>query len=73
MGLGEMETPFLEGKHRLSCALGPRAKQSPQESGSDLTKVLGGSLGKTRGDCSLLWGKDIGSKSLGNNRQCVFL
>ena len=27
-GLGEMETPFLKGAHRLSRALGPRAKQS---------------------------------------------
>ena len=25
MGLGEMETPFLKGAHRLSCALGPSA------------------------------------------------
>ena len=28
LGLGEMETPFLKGAHRLSGALGPRAKQS---------------------------------------------
>ena len=28
MGLGEMETPFLKGAYRLSCALSPRAKQS---------------------------------------------
>ena len=27
MGLGEIETPFLKGAHRLSRALGPRAKQ----------------------------------------------
>ena len=27
MGLGEAEIPFLEGAHRLSCALGPRTKQ----------------------------------------------
>ena len=27
-GLGEMETPFLKGAHRLSFALGPRAKQN---------------------------------------------
>ena len=25
-GLGEIETPFLTGTHRLSCALAPRAK-----------------------------------------------
>ena len=28
MGLGEMETPFLKGTHRISHALGPRAKKS---------------------------------------------
>ena len=28
-GLGEMETPFLKGTHRLSHALGPRSEQSP--------------------------------------------
>ena len=27
-GTGEAETPFLKGTHRLSPALGPRAKQS---------------------------------------------
>ena len=26
-GLGEIHTPFLEGTHRVSCTLGPRAKQ----------------------------------------------
>ena len=26
-GLGEMETDLLKGIHRLSCELGPRAKQ----------------------------------------------
>ena len=33
---GAKETPFLKGTHRLSCALGPRAKQS-----------LHGNLGQT--------------------------
>ena len=28
MGLGEMETSFLKGAHRLQCVLGPREKQS---------------------------------------------
>ena len=28
LGLGDTETPFLKEVHRLSCALGPRAKQS---------------------------------------------
>ena len=27
MGLGEMETPLLKCTYKLSCALGPRAKQ----------------------------------------------
>ena len=27
MGLGEVETSFLKGVHRISHALGPRAKQ----------------------------------------------
>ena len=27
-GLGEMDTPFLKGTHRISCALVTRAKQS---------------------------------------------
>ena len=43
------------------------------ESGLDLTTVLGGSPGKTGGDCALLWGKDIGSKGLRNIHQFVFL
>lgn len=27
-GLGETEKPFLEGAHKISCALGPRSKRS---------------------------------------------
>ena len=27
MELGKMETPLLKGSHRVSCAVGPRAKQ----------------------------------------------
>ena len=64
MGLGETETTFLKGTHRLSCVLGP---------GSNLTAVLGGSHGKTGGDCGSLWGKDIGGKALGNIHQHEFL
>ena len=44
---------------------------APQESGSDLTAVLGGSPGKTGGDCGSLQGRDIGSKALGNIHQHV--
>ena len=36
------------------------------ESVSDLTAVLGGSPGKTGGDCGTLSGEGIGSKALGN-------
>ena len=75
-GLWETETPCLKGAHRLSCALGPRIKgkaKSSSESGSNLTAVLGGCPGKTGGDCSLLRGKDIGGRALGNIHQHVFL
>ena len=47
--------------------------ETPREFGSDLTAVLGGSPGKTGGECGLLWGKGIEGKSLGNIHQCVFL
>ena len=44
------------------------------KSGADLTAVLGGSPGKTGGDCGLLWGKGMGSKALGNIYQlCISL
>ena len=39
-------------------------EETPKESGLDLTVVLGGSLGKTGGDCGSLWGKDIGGNFL---------
>ena len=45
----------------------------PQEPGSGLTAVLGGSPEKTGGDCGSLWGKDIGDKALGNIPQDAFL
>ena len=51
MGLGEMETPFLKGAHRLSYALGPREKQRLHR---NLTTILGRSPGKTSGDSGLL-------------------
>ena len=47
-GLGETETLFLKGAQNvISCVLGSRAKQTPQESESDLIAVLRGSPGKT--------------------------
>ena len=38
--------------------------ETPLESSSDLTTVLGGSPGKMGGDCSSLWGKDFGGEGL---------
>ena len=74
MGLGETKTPFLKGAHRLSRALGPRAKQSPWESGSNLTAVLGGHPGKTGVNVACCKGGDIENKALGNIQQpCLSL
>ena len=40
--LGKTETPLLEGAHKVSCALGPRAKAvNSQEPGPDLPAGLG--------------------------------
>ena len=74
MGLGEMETPFFKGAHRLSYALDPREKQSLQRN-LDWTRFqfLEDLLGKQGGDCGSLWGKDIGCKALRNMHQHVFL
>ena len=58
MGLREMKTPFLKGAHRVSCALGPRAKKRFHRNLSYLPVVLEGSPWKKWGDCGLLWGKE---------------
>ena len=69
----ETETPFLKGTHRISCALGPRAKQRLHRNLAQISlQFLEELLGK-RGDCSLLWEKPIGGKVLGNNHQHIFL
>ena len=39
-GMRETETPFKEGTHKLSCALGPRTKQWLHKSWPDLPGVL---------------------------------
>ena len=70
---GTLEIPFLKCTHTPTYTLGPRAKQTPQESGSDLTAVLRGSPVKTGGDYGSLCGKDIGGKILRNNHQPVLL
>ena len=64
MGLGETETPILERCTQTFMCIELQGKSElPQESGSDLTAVLGGSPGKTGGDCGSLWGKDTGGKA----------
>ena len=49
MGLGETETRFLKGAHRLSHSLGPRAKQSLHRNlgQKGVNAVLRGHPGKT--------------------------
>ena len=65
----EMETPFLKGSHRISCALGPRVKERLHRNLGQTWLQVRGSPGQTRGDCGSLWGKDSGGKVLGNNHQ----
>ena len=53
---------------------GPQGKaETPRESGSELTVVLGGSPEKKGDDFGSLWEKDTGGKGLGNNHWCVLL
>ena len=59
MGLGETETPFLKGTHRLSRELGPRAKQSL------LTAVLQGQPGKTGVNVACSEGRTLKAKLSG--------
>ena len=57
-GLGEIETPFLEGTRKVSCTPGPREKaDTSQEPGPDLPAGLGGSPGEAEGGCGSLWGQ----------------
>ena len=71
-GTGGKGDPILERCKQAFMCTGSQGKaEAPQESGLNLTAVLGGSPGKTGGDCGLLWGKDTGGKALGNQR--VFL
>ena len=66
--------PILERHTQAIMCTGSQGKaEAPLECGLDLTAVLGGYPRKTGGDCSSLWGKDIGGKSLGNIHQPVFL
>ena len=63
--------PFLKGAHRLSCVLGPRAKQRLHRYlGQTRLQFLENLLGK---QVTGLWVKDIGGKGLENNHQHVLL
>ena len=62
-GLGETETPLLEGTYKFSCAPGPRAKAvTSQHLGPDLPAGLGGSSGEGGGTGVWLW-LSLGHKS----------
>ena len=64
---GENGDPILKRCTQAFVYTGSQGKaETPWESGSDLTAVLGGSSGKTGGYCGSLWGKDIGGKTLRN-------
>ena len=66
MGLGEMETPFLKGAHRLSRALGPRAKQGLHRNlGQTRLQFLGDLLGKQRVTMACCGGRALEAKLLG--------
>ena len=62
-------------RHRqdFTCTGSQGKAETSWECGSGLTAVLGGSPGKTGGDCGSLWGKDTGGKGLRNIHQHVFL
>ena len=73
IGLGEIETPFLTGTHRLSCVLGPRAKQRLHRNLShtwlQFLEDLLGKQGMTVAHCG---GRTL-EQRLRNNQQCVIL
>ena len=64
-GLGETETPLLEGTHKVVCASGPRGRSSdPTETESDLPASVGGSLAEAGGGCGSLRGQGRDRKSV---------
>ena len=71
-GLAEAETPFLEDAHKLACTGSQGKAGSLWESGLDLA-VVSWWAWESRGECGLFWGKNIGSKALGNFHQHAFL
>jgi len=68
-GLGEMETPFLKGTHRLSRVLGPTAEQGLR----NLTAVLGGHPGKTGVNVACCAGRTLKAKLSGIFSSCLYL
>ena len=69
IGLGETETPLLEGAHKVSHELGPRAKQWIHRSlGHTYLQVLEDLLG--RFSCGSLWGQGHWWWTPGNTHWC---
>ena len=57
-GLGETETPLLEGTHKVVCASGPRGRSSdPGETEPDLSASVGGSPAEAGGGSVSPWGQ----------------
>ena len=55
-GLGKTETPLLEGTHKVSHALGPRAKAVTRNLHQTCLLVSEAVLGEVEGICSSPWG-----------------
>ena len=62
-GLGETETPLLEGTHKVACPSGPRGKSSDQ--GETYLLVLEGLLQRRGVAVALHGAKDTGIRSSG--------
>ena len=65
------QRPFVEAAHRVSCALGPRAKKElPKNLGQTYLWVLKGLLEKERVAMAHCGGKILKMEALGNNHWC---
>ena len=57
-GLGETETPLLQGTHKVVCALEPRVRSSdPAETELDLPASVGGLPAEAGGGSGSPWGQ----------------
>ena len=57
-GLGETETPLLEGTHKLMCTSGHRGRAvTPGETEPDLPASVGGSPAEVGSGCGSPWGQ----------------